>query len=547
MKKLTSPHGSLPFVILSIAIFGLLITLGLLNYGYQRDSDTAQDRLLLLEHTWSHQFENSERYHNFITREFEQFFQLNPSVNPARFSEFTHFHLDICSKTLGDSVCFLMDDQGNVLDSSNRAEQRSFVLENFKNRSYFQDALRGQPGKLAAVGLASAVPGYYFAQAVRNGKKIQNVLVIKNNFYWNSPLISKETQALVDSNGVILASNRSDMVLRTIGPFDPEIAKRLISEKIYQYIGPPILKRNSGFFWWEGFPGKIFERELKDQGLKFVVLAPLRNTVFSFFLSLLIIGIVLAITFSVWLWNSSLTRIRERMIFSDRMASIGNLAAGLAHEINNPLVVLKYNVSLFRQLPPHLLEGKLEQALIKQDEAIDRVTDIVRGLQEYTRLSSDGIGAINVHEVVSTAMTLISKVYAKEHVFIERKLQALHPWVEANSARLLQSIISLISFYRELRTERDIPRNVIIETENLHNKVRLLLKEKDTRFNPSDLGKLFEPFFPISSLGRHSLGPYIAYSLVHNMNGEIQAYIDEEGAFVFAISFDYIPLNELGE
>ena len=546
MKKLNSSRISLPWLIGGIVGIGLLITLFLVRYGYERDCDSARGKLFLLEHTWSVQFNNSERFLHSLAQELEERYSKTPfSLVSSKLV--IGEHLDFCAKALINSICYVVDPQGEVFDSSNRDDRSSFVGHNFKTRSYFKDALEGKLGVLAAVGLASSVPGSYYARPIYIKGKVVAVMVIKNNFFWTSPLNSNEIHALTDAHGIILASNRESLLLRTIGPIDGDLSLKLIAEHIYPKILEPLFKKSSGFFWWEGFPGKIYELPLKDRELKFVILSPLRNTVFSFFLGLLIMVILAGLTFFIWLWNASLTRIRERMIFSDRMASIGNLAAGLAHEINNPLVVLKYNVSLFRQLPPEILEGKLEQALVKQDEAIDRVTDIVRGLQEYTRLSSDGIGAINTHEVVNTAMTLINKVYAKEHVFIEKKLGAVHPWVEANSARLLQSIISLVSFFRELRTERDVPRHVFIETENQHQKLRILVKEKETKFNSSDLSKIFEPFFPISSLGRHSLGPYIAYSLVHNMSGDISAYIDEEGSLVFALNFSYIPLNELDE
>lgn len=544
MKVFNSSRISLKWLITGIVSVGCLITFFLVRYGLERDTDTANGKLYLLEHTWSTHFAHTDRYIRVLSEEFSNHLSKNPN---SISSPFFKNSLDLCAKALSQSVCYLMNEKGVVLDSSNRSESNSFVGQEFSFRPYFKEALQGKTGMMAAVGLASSVPGFYYAKPVLAAGKVRFVIAIKNNFVWNGPLSSKEIQALTDSNGVILSSNKTALVLRTISPIKSEILSELINQRVFQVIGTPLLKKNSGFFWWEGFPGKLYEYKHPDKDLKFVILSPLRNTVFFFFLGLLIIIILGSLTFFIWIWNASLTRIRERMIFSDRMASIGNLAAGLAHEINNPLVVLKYNVTLFRQLPAHILEGKFEQALIKQDEAIDRVTDIIRGLQEYTRLSSDGLGAISVHEVVNTAMTLINKVYAKEHVFIDKKLGALHPWIEANSARLLQSIVSLVSFFRELRVERDIPRHVSIETENYHQKVRILIKEKNTKFTSSDLPKIFEPFFPIASLGRHSLGPYIAYSLVHHMNGEIQAFIDEDGSFVFAISFSFIPLNELSE
>lgn len=513
--------------------------------GYKSDKKGAQDRLLLLEHDLIEQLSNSEHHHEFFVAEFQHFFQKTSLKSPTRFSDFLRINLDFCSKTLKNSVCYFLDPNGLVLDSSNRQQASTFVGEHFKERIYFKEALEGKLGKMAAVGVATNLPGHYLSRPVYSGKKFQGVFVIKKNFLWSAPFTTDEKQALTDEFGIVLSSNHPELILKPIWPLSLNITSSLLEKKIYTQIGNSFFIKKSSFFWEKATAMKVFERKLKDYPLKFVILAPLQNTLFSFFLSLFIITIIIVISFFIIFWNSSLTRLREGMIFSDRMASVGKLAAGLAHEINNPLVVLKYNVTLFRQLPTHLLEGRLHLAVSKQDQAIDRISQIIRGLQEYTQMGADNIEAINVHEVVNTVMTLIAKVYAKEHIFIEKNLTASQFWIEANSAKLLQIIMSLVSFYKDLRVETDISRYVVIETLNTHDHLRIFIKEKKTSLHSSDLSKLFEPFFPISSLGRHSLGPYITYSLIKNLKGDIKVFIDEEKSLVFAITFPFIPFNEL--
>lgn len=318
MKKINSSRISLPWLIGGIVGIGFLITLFLVRYGYERDCDAARGKLFLLENVWSAQFKSTERLLQSLGENLEVRLvktSLASSASKTMIGE----QLDFCSKTLLNSVCYLIDLQGNVLDSSNRDEPSSFVGQNLKDRSYFKDVLNGKLGVLAAMGLTSSVPGSYYARPIFLKEKIAAVFVIKNNFSWLSPLSTNEIHALTDLNGVILASNKEALVLRTIGPIDGELSLKLISEHIYPKILDPLFKKSSGLFWWEGFLGKIYELPLKERELKFVILSPLRNTVFSFFLGLLIMVILATLTFFIWLWNASLTRIRERMIFSDKI------------------------------------------------------------------------------------------------------------------------------------------------------------------------------------------------------------------------------------
>lgn len=155
--------------------------------------------------------------------------------------------LDHFCKTLEADVCYLIDDRGNTLASSNRADPDSFVGQNYSFRPYFQQALGGSPGIYMAKGVTSTRRGVYYSYPVYGEDRANplGVAVIK------APLEVLERELsgikggiflLVDSNGVIFLSNRDDWLFRSLGKIASEQAERIVQTRQfgkgpYEWIG----------------------------------------------------------------------------------------------------------------------------------------------------------------------------------------------------------------------------------------------------------------------------------------------------------------------
>ena len=162
-----------------------------------------------------------------------------PTILPALVSrtpqtiEPANSALDLFSQKVPGSVCYLMDLHGLTIASSNRHLPDSFVGQSYAFRPYFQQAIQGAAGNYYALGVTSKKMGHYASFPVRDqAGKIVGVTVIKTTLDEIETLIHENYLALViDQRGIVVMSNQSDMVLRSLWPLAGTVEKELIASR----------------------------------------------------------------------------------------------------------------------------------------------------------------------------------------------------------------------------------------------------------------------------------------------------------------------------
>ena len=147
--------------------------------------------------------------------------------------EQANFGLDFFCQKIQGSVCYLMNLQGQTIASSNRHLPDSFVGQSYAFRPYFQQALQGKAGNYFALGVTSKKMGHYASFPVRDqAGKIIGVAVIKKTLDEIETLIHEHYVGLViDRRGIVVMSNRSDMVLKSLWPLTEKVKAELIASR----------------------------------------------------------------------------------------------------------------------------------------------------------------------------------------------------------------------------------------------------------------------------------------------------------------------------
>ncbi len=216
-----------------------------------------------------------------------------------------------------------------------------------------------------------------------------------------------------------------------------------------------------------------------------------------------------------------------RLMQADRLAAMGTLAAGVAHEINNPLAYLMLNVEyLRRELPriardPSLMPQAMER-LKEVHEGADRVATIVRDLKRLTRSDEEVRGPVDLAETIDGAIR-IANHQIKHRARLIRAYDDVPP-VEGNAARLEQVFLNLIiNATHALSTERtDENRIEIRMTSPDDSCVVVEVVDNGAGMTPEVLARAFEPFFTTKSVGEGTgLGLSICHGLVTGMCGSL--------------------------
>jgi PAS domain S-box-containing protein len=228
-------------------------------------------------------------------------------------------------------------------------------------------------------------------------------------------------------------------------------------------------------------------------------------------------------------------KLEAQFRLSEQMVSMGSVAAGVAHEINNPLTYVLGNLQI---LARHLggLEGELDAARIEGmrkciDEALDgteRVRAIVRDLRSFTRPSDQEQTSVDLRQVLETSVRLVGNE-VRHKARLVRDYQEI-PLVNANELRLAQVFVNLLVNAAQALEEGAAARNEIRLHTRTDARGWAVVEIHDTgRGIPAELRqRVFEPFFTTKPGRGTGLGLSISRTIVDALGGEIGA--DSAGA-----------------
>ena len=217
-------------------------------------------------------------------------------------------------------------------------------------------------------------------------------------------------------------------------------------------------------------------------------------------------------------------QLRQQLLIADRMASIGMLAAGVAHEVNNPLAYVLNNVEIaIKGLTP-LGDATLQSraALGIALEGVDRIRTIVRDLLALSRVDDAVVGPVDVKAVVESTLALAGKNISERAVLIFDHEPV--PLVQGSVARLGQVILNLVSNALEAMSTGPRDRNelrVAIRASDGGGAI-VEITDNGVGIPPEHVGSVFDPFFTTKAPGHGTgLGLAISQRLVAEMGGRL--------------------------
>jgi two-component system NtrC family sensor kinase len=227
--------------------------------------------------------------------------------------------------------------------------------------------------------------------------------------------------------------------------------------------------------------------------------------------------------------NSRLAQTQAGLVASERLATVGKLAAGVAHEIGNPLSGILGYLSLVRSKAPN---GEVGDYLARIDTEVQRIDRIVRELLDLGRAPRGGAAAVDVGQIAAACTALLGAGPDFSHVQLSLHCEP-GMLARAESGALSQVLLNLLINAAQAVEPRGAVE-IIGRTEG--NRVLLEVRDSGKGIPAEAMGRLFEPFFTTKANGRGTgLGLAISKHLVSEMGGELRAANAPEGGAVFSI------------
>ncbi|MBI5069233.1 MAG: response regulator [Deltaproteobacteria bacterium] len=233
---------------------------------------------------------------------------------------------------------------------------------------------------------------------------------------------------------------------------------------------------------------------------------------------------------------------QARLALADRMASVGTLAAGVAHELNNPLSYVVANLSFLAEGVGAAAAagadpaGELRDAVREAREGAERMRGIIRDLKTFSRVEDAIIGPVELGPVLESCVSMAWNEIKHRARFV-RELGDVPP-VRGNEGKLGQVFLNLLVNAAQAIPEARSDRNEIRLTARMAEDGRVAVEVRDTGTGiaPENLRRIFDPFFTTKPVGEGTgLGLTICHNIVSAVGGTIQVESAEGKGTTFRV------------
>jgi two-component system NtrC family sensor kinase len=222
--------------------------------------------------------------------------------------------------------------------------------------------------------------------------------------------------------------------------------------------------------------------------------------------------------------------LKEQLIQAGKLAAVGKLAAGVAHEINNPLTgVLAYAEDMVDDLPnddPHQEDLRV---IIRETL---RCRDIVRNLLDFARQETPKLEKLHPNLVIDQSISLIEKLPQFRDIKIEVEKSDTLPSILGDPHQLQQVVLNfLMNSTEAMKGKGTIKLSTRFESRD--NRCQIVVEDNGPGIPENIIDKIFEPFF--STKGTNGLGLAVSWGIVERHHGKIEVEMSESGGALFRI------------
>jgi len=209
--------------------------------------------------------------------------------------------------------------------------------------------------------------------------------------------------------------------------------------------------------------------------------------------------------------------LEEQLIRSQKMENIGTLAAGIAHEVGNPLTSISSLVQVIqRTTDDSFAKDKLE--LVKNQ--INRIAKIIRELVDFARPSHFEIKPVDLNKIIREAVNITRYGKKARHVNFKLELQDSLPQISAVPDQLIQVFINIIINALDAIETNTGDITLISRTDSKY--IYCVIKDTGKGIHEDELDKIFDPFYTTKKVGEGTgLGLWVSYGIIKNFGGNI--------------------------
>lgn len=468
--------------------------------------------------------------------------------NGQRLADFNG-KLEALSQDMGAAAIYLLDTKGLTLASSNWQRPETFVGQNYGFRPYFREALSKGHSEQFALGTVSRRPGLYIARQLKAGGQILGVIVSKVEFdnleaEWRKAGV---TVFATNANGVILITSKGEWRFKTVQPLSQATQSKMLRDLDYGTnpleVLPLYQNDQVGAVQDADIASKKYAEAVKQlandwqlhvltetqDSIRAAVLSS-RISVLASLLALFALGLAI-----VYLRRSAAFKaernlaiqqrdMSERLVQLNKLAALGQIAAGVGHEINQPLAAISAYTS---NAVTFLDRGQTEEVRDNLNRVIglaSRIGTITAELLGFARKATGTITAVSLNKVIEGALLLLRDRIATLNAVVHQPKDDV--LVQAEAVRLEQVLVNLMANALDAG-QNGVEIDLAIELKD--GFVELRVADNGPGLSAETRDSLFQPFSTTKRDGL-GLGLVISRDIMADFGGDLVAATPEKGA-----------------
>ena len=236
----------------------------------------------------------------------------------------------------------------------------------------------------------------------------------------------------------------------------------------------------------------------------------------------------------------------EKLVQSQKLASIGELSAGIGHEINNPLAIISQETEWMQHLLKRIGEREPKEVAELQDSLkeilrqVDRCREITQNLLDFARRKEPVFQDVNVNKLIEDLSRLVEKETIQHNIAIRRDFQLDLPLVHTDAPSLRQVVLNLLTNATHAVQKDGKIRMATKSSEN--GSVDIIVEDTGCGIPKDHLAKIFDPFFTTKPEGKGTgLGLSICHGIVDKLGGRISVSSEVGKGSTFVVT---LPINQ---
>jgi two-component system C4-dicarboxylate transport sensor histidine kinase DctB len=519
--------------------------------------------------------------------------EMNPVVPALLDSPAKEVHQDAVNRylngvnaTVGAEMLYVLDANGVSLAASDWDRPGTTIGQNLSFRPYVSEAIQHGQGRFYGVGITSRKPGYYRSYALRNGQQLRGVVAVKVNIeaavkaWRNLP----GDVVLIDERGVVILSTRDELRYRPLAPLDAGQRAEVQRSRPYgaaalqplDWVSLQALSKDAQVVALDGVAHLASARAIQRSNWRLVALddlAPVHAAArYAAVTASLAMAVLLLVAVTLWqrrravrhklasqaalqaahdnlestvvARTAQLRAAQSELVHAGKMVALGQMSAGMAHELNQPLTALRTLSDnacvLLDQGRPDDVRGNLQRITAM----VDRLARLTTQLKTFAYKSDLPRTLLPLARCIADVQAGLGAELQALDIRFEADVQPPGLEVLADEAAMSSLLSNLMR--NAIDAMKGAPQRLLQVRARLQDgRVILSIADTGPGIRADILPRLFEPFVtskpPGAGLG---LGLVISAELARSVGGSLQAHNRAEGGACFTLDLPTAPPTE---